>query len=350
MLRDMFGRMQRRKRSVPLSILTGFLGSGKTTALNHILRQRESVSTAVIINEFGEIGIDNLIAEHVDEKMMILTSGCICCTVRGDILEALRDLFARRARKEIPWFERVVVETTGLANPAPVVKAIVASPAARARVHLDKIATVVDGVNWRQTLTLHPEALRQVAIADVLIMSKLDLAEATAANDLEEHLQTLNPGAMRVRSDHGAIEVSALFGSGVLDPEKKSPDIDQWLGRVDRLQDGGQPAHSSSIGTWTVYRDRPFSDAEFHSLYKQLSDVGEEDLLRVKGIVNVAPMRPVVVHGVQHAFYPPRWLTRWPSEDRRSRLVFITRDLTPRDLGFVFRGFGFDVNCMPSTV
>ena len=334
----MLGRWSRKKGPVPLSILTGFLGSGKTTILNRALSNPSLEKTAIIINEFGEVGIDNLIAKQVDEKMMILTTGCICCTVRGDILSALRELFDRRAKREIPWFERLMVETTGLANPAPVVHALVASTAARTRVYLDTLATAVDCVLGEETLEQHTESVQQVALADVLLMSKSDLAEPTAIARLEERLTELNPRAQRVFTEDGFVDDGLLFGRNALKPNVKSPNIDFWLGESSKIPEHAH-GHSDSIRTWTLYRDVPFSDAEFHRFFKKLSSLAESRLLRVKGIIHVQPQGPVLVHGVQHAFYPPKWLAKWPSKDHRSRLVFISKGLSREDLGFVARGF-----------
>ena len=253
---------------------------------------------------------------------------------------SLKELFERRARKEIPFFRRIVVETTGLADPAPVVHALLASEGARSKVHLNTIATVVDTSHGLKTLERHPEAVTQVALADILLLSKTDLVDEDTVAALEVHLRSINPRAGRKRSEFGRVSAELLFGRDALDPRQKRLDLDQWLGAPEARHDH-HAHHDAPVRTWTLVRDEPMSDDEFRRLCAMLENLGGEDLLRVKGIVHVEPNRAMLVHAVQHAFHPPKRMKRMRHTDGtpQSTLVFITRGLEPDDLTYVARGF-----------
>src|SRR5713226_3904795 len=214
---------------IPVTVLTGFLGSGKTTLLNHVLKQPEMDATAVIVNEFGEIGLDHLLVESATEDVVLLNSGCLCCTVRGDIVNTLTDLFVSRVKGRVPYFTRAVIETTGLADPAPVLHALFSDPIVAERYMIDGVVTTIDAVNGAGTLDRQPEAVKQAAVADRLIVTKSDLAEPAALAALEARLAALNPGAPLLRAAHGALEPSALFGLGLFDPQTKSVEVQRWL-------------------------------------------------------------------------------------------------------------------------
>ena len=334
---------------IPVTVLTGFLGSGKTTLLNHVLKQPEMDATAVIVNEFGEIGLDHLLVESATEDVVLMNSGCLCCTVRGDIANTLTDLFVKRVKGRVPYFTRVVIETTGLADPAPVLHALLSDPIVAERYMIDGVVTTVDAVNGAGTLDRQPEAVKQAAVADRLIVTKADLAEATTLVALEGRLATLNPGAPLLRAAHGAADPSALFGLGLFDPQTKSVEVQRWLqdeavAEHNDEHDGHDHhddhdvdphdvnRHDERIRAFCIIRERPMSWAALSGWLDALASMRGDDLLRVKAIVAIAdrPDQPVVLHGVQHLFHPPVLLPEWPSKDRRTRIVFITRDL-PRE-------------------
>lgn len=328
---------------VPVSILTGFLGSGKTTVLNHLLAQEGMASTAVIINEFGEVGIDHLLVENVDERMMRLASGCLCCTIRGDLLQTLQDIFSKVARGDIPPVDRVLVETTGLADPAPILHALMAAPAALQRCRLDTIITTVDAVNGLRTLDRHREAVQQVAVADRVLLTKTDLQHD--ADVLRARIRALNPAAPIIEVTHGHAEAAALLGGGMHTLLDRSPDVLAWLNPSAYAgQDHGHGGdrghghhhdvnrHDDEIYAYCIVREEPIRTSAFEELLALLTAEHGDDLLRVKGILHLQekPGTPALIHGVQHVFHPVRWLARWPGDDRRSRLVFITRGI-PRE-------------------
>jgi G3E family GTPase len=327
---------------IPVTLLTGFLGSGKTTVLNHVLKQPGMAATAVIVNEFGEIGLDHLLVERASDEVVLLNSGCLCCTVRSDIVDTLLNLFSNRAGGRIPHFDRVVVETTGLADPAPILHTLISDPLVAARYMLDGVVATVDAANGDGTLDRQPEAVKQAAVADRLLLTKTDLAEPEIAAALEARLAALNPGAPVVRVSHGTVDPALLFGLGFFDPQTKSVDVQRWL-REEAYADAGAHAHhehdddappdanrhDDHIRAFCITRERPISWAALSTWLDALATMRGDDLLRLKAIVALSdqPDRPVVLHGVQHLFHPPVLLPQWPDDDRRTRMVFITRDL-----------------------
>jgi len=313
---------------IPVSIITGFLGSGKTTLLGRLLRDPAMARTAVIINEFGEIGLDHELIETSDESFIQLSTGCLCCKVRSDLVLTLGDLAARRAAGTVPAFERIVIETTGLADPAPILHALMTDLALNEVYALDGVITTVDAVTGIETLRKQRESARQVAVADRIVLTKTDLP-GTWTRALSERLRRLNPGAPMLQVVRGAISPATLFDTGLYAIEHKHPDVRAWVAdaTIDHL--GAHAHHDDRITSVCIVRDEPIHAVTLALLLSALAENCGTDLLRMKGIVQIReqPERPAVIHGVQHVYHAPVWLERWPSADRRTRIVFIGQNL-----------------------
>ncbi len=311
---------------IPLTVITGFLGSGKTTLLNALLARPEAANSAVIVNEYGEVGVDHDLVQGVTESVTLLDNGCVCCVLRGDLEQALRDLFLARRAGEISSFERVILETTGLADPAPVMQTLSIDPSLAELYRLDGVITLVDGVQGAAQLATMPEAVKQAAVADRLVITKSDLASEASIAELAHALAEINPTARQVRAVGGVVEPALVLAVG-LDRARVQPEaIERWLGPLPAQS--AHSHHTHDISTFTLWFDEPFERAVFERTIDVLTSLRGADLLRVKGLVNVAgESGPVVIQGVQHLFHPPVTLAQWPSEDRRSRLVFITRGI-----------------------
>jgi G3E family GTPase len=320
----------------PLSVFTGFLGAGKTTLLNRLLRAPQLADCLVLINEFGEVGLDHLLVESVASDMVVMTSGCLCCTIRGDLVATLEEMLRRRDNGRAA-FNRVVIETTGLADPAPVLHTIMYHPYLMLRFRLDGVITLLDAVNGSATLDRHPEAVKQAAVADRLIITKTDLVDdKPALAALKACLSQLNPTALQLDAARGEASPSELFNIGLYDPERKTPDVRRWLnaealerGEHDHVHDINR--HDAKIRAFALRHAEPLPPAAVDLFFELLRSAHGTHLLRVKGIIALAddPERPLVMHGVQHVFHPPARLDAWPDDDHTTRIVFILYDLEP---------------------
>jgi G3E family GTPase len=329
---------------IPVSILTGFLGAGKTTLLNRLLKDPALKDTAVIINEFGEVAIDHLLVEQASDGIIALSDGCLCCTVRSDLVDTLADLIDRLQTGRIATLSRVVVETTGLADPVPVLQSVMGHPALVQAYRLDGVITLVDAVNGMATLDAHLEAVRQVAVADRLILTKTDLPEAAEAREaLMQRLAALNPRAGVIDLATSAVAPSALLACGLYDPATRKADIERWLGGEGHGHEGHghEPAHDhhdhhhhhhahdARLRSHSLVHDGPVPYSAIEMFLDLLLSVHGDRLLRLKGIIELAedPDRPLVVHGVQRLLHPPARLPAWPDAVRGTRLVLVGMDL-----------------------
>ena len=296
--------------ALPVSVVTGFLGSGKTTLLARLLRDPALARTAVIVNEFGEVGLDHLLLEASDEEVVLLEGGCLCCKVRGDLVRTAGELLARRARGAAA-FDRIVVETTGLADPAPILQALMTDREIADALRLEAVIATVDCAAGDATLDAHPASVKQVALADRLVLTKADLADP-AASGLAERVRRINPSAPQLVALHGALDASLLFDSSLHEP---------------RLCESH--AHADDVTTFCLRRSAPLHAVTLSLFLQLLAEHCGAKLLRLKGLVDVleSPGRPALIHGVQHVFHPPAWLDAWPDGDRTTRIVVISRGL-----------------------
>ncbi|MHC2359567.1 CobW family GTP-binding protein [Rhizobium leguminosarum] len=364
---------------IPVTILTGFLGAGKSTLLNRILKDPVMKDAAVIINEFGDVGIDHLLVESSGDSIIELSDGCLCCTVRGELVDTLANLMDAVQTGRVKPVKRVVIETTGLADPSPVMQAIMGYPVIATNFELDGVVTVVDAVNGLQTLDNHEEARKQAAVADRLIVSKKAMAEAT--DGLEKRLRALNPRAVMMDADSTDAGSAAVLVNGLYDPATKIADVGRWLQDEDAHEahnhDHGRDGHhnhddnrdgdhghdhaghhhhhhahadqdphdvnrhDASIRSFSIIEEKPIDPMALEMFIDLLRSAHGEKLLRMKAIVSVSdrPDRPLVLHGVQSIFHPPVRLPAWPGEDRRTRMVLITRDLPEAFVKDLFDAF-----------
>ena len=321
---------------IPVTLLTGFLGSGKTTLLNQLIQQLPR--TAIIMNEFGEIGLDHQLLQKTDGPLALLQGGCICCTVVGSLSPTLKNLFMASSRGEIPAFERVIIETTGIADPAPIIDTLINERWIAARFQLNSVVTTVDAVLGEQQLDSYFEAVKQVAVADRLLLTKTDLAADDAVTALRARLETLNPAAPILTVQHGQVDAAQIFGAGLYDPASKISSVTQWLNET-RYRPAAAtsllgkarteaPVHDNRIRSFSVTFDEPMEWMGIYAALQMLLNFRAKSLLRMKAIVNLKGKdKPTVLHAVQHVLYPPAELPEWPDDNHHSRFVFIVADL-----------------------
>lgn len=362
---------------IPVTLLTGFLGSGKTTVLNHLVQQPELSDALVIINEFGEMALDHMLVAHSTENLMMeMSSGCLCCSIRGDLVKTLKDMTWRFSRDGQRWFRRILIETTGLADPAPIIHTLMTHPQIAPKYRLDGIVATIDLAAGSNTLDQHQEAIKQVAMADALLLTKSDLTTDEQRAQLLSRLEGINPAASRWEVHNGIIAPEQILDLGLFSASGKTPDVERWLkeevytepdhaeaeppihhdhshhdhhdhGHGHTHQHGDSHhhhhdvnRHDDHIKAFCFVVEEPIATDLLSEWLDLLMEFVGTRILRVKAILNiVGSEQPVVLHGVQHIFHSPVTLSAWPSEDRRSRLVFITQNVGRDVIEKTFRAF-----------
>jgi G3E family GTPase len=310
----------------PVNVVTGFLGSGKTTLLQRLLRSPELSDVAVLVNEFGEVGLDHHLLQGVAESTLLLENGCVCCAVRGDLQKALRDLLSRRTRGQLPQFRRVVIETSGLADPAPIAYTLLSEQVLRYHYRLSGIITTVDAVNGASQLGGFAEAVKQVSMADRLVVTKADLSDPSSLAALHAQLRALNRSARILESTAIRGDVHHVLTDDIYDGEGKFREASHWTAA--EIEEGAAHQHTVGVVSFAAIFDRPLDWTAFGVWASMLLHRHGADVLRLKGLLNVAGVpTPVLINAVQHIVHPPSHLEEWPDADRRSRLVFIVRGL-----------------------
>jgi len=310
----------------PVNVVTGFLGSGKTTLLQRLLRSPDLSDAAVLVNEFGEVGLDHHLLQGVAESTLLLQNGCVCCAVRGDLQRALRSILSQRTRGEVPYFRRVVIETSGLADPAPIAYTLLSEAVLRHHFRLSGIITTVDAINGTAQLGTFAEAVKQVSMADRLIVTKTDLADQSSIGTLRAQLRAFNAAANIVDSAEIRNDVHRVLTDDIYDGEGKSREAAHWI--AEEVGDGQIHSHTAGVESFAAIFDRPLDWTAFGVWASMLLHRHGADILRLKGLLNVAGVpTPVLINGVQHIVHPPSHLDQWPDADRRSRLIFIVRGL-----------------------
>ena len=361
---------------IPVSIVTGFLGAGKSTLINRLLKDPAMRDAAVIVNEFGDVGIDHLLVESSGDSVIELSDGCLCCTMRGDLIDTLGELMDRMQTGKLRALKRIVVETTGLADPAPVMQSVMGHPVLIHNFELDGVVTLVDAVNGLATLEAHPESVRQAAVADRLVLSKMSMADGATRAELKARLRALNPRALISDAESEGADAVAWLSNGLYDPETKLPDVQRWLREEaahdehdhhhdhdhehgpdcgcgghhhDHHHDHGHGheghrhhRHADDIRSFSILHDKPIDPMAVEMFIDLLRSAHGDKMLRMKAVVQTSdrPDKPLVLHGVQSIFHPPVRLAAWPDpSDKRSRLVLITKGLPEAFVRDLFAAF-----------
>lgn len=326
----------------PVTIFTGFLGSGKSTLLTRILEQSSMRHTAVLVNEFGKVGLDHHLLRRIDEHTILLGGGCLCCTIRDDLVNALKELLDLHQRGEISRLDRVIIETSGLADPAPILFTILSDPVLQHHYYIDGVIVTVDAVNGQLHLDQHPESVKQITVADKLIMTKTDIASSDQISSLYTRLGHLNPSIQLMEAVFGNIEPEALLTTS-------STDYTKIIYSSDSSKKGFiESSHSIEPRSISLTFDKPLDWTAFGLWLSMLLYAHGRDVLRVKGMVNVGEAGPVILNGVQHIIHPPDHLEQWPSDDHRSHIIFIMKSIEPLDILSSLKGFQHLVGAEPS--
>lgn len=325
-------------KRIPVTLLTGFLGSGKTTLLSKLLSHSGMKDTAIVINELGEAGLDHILArtvesQHIADNTVLLESGCLCCTLSNEMADTLRDLFFRRALGAIPEFQRLVIETTGMADPGPIMANLLNEPVINSTYRLDAVVVTIDSVYGLEQIEKHIEARKQAAVADVLLLTKIDLVAPEQLAILTDKLAVLNPGANVHRIKQGDIDPQAIINVGLFDPATRKAQPQRWLREIKKpglLPRGTLPSqnHADGISSFTVTLPKPLNWDQLEPVLHWLCATFSEELLRMKGIVHAEDQEaPLAIHAVHNTLYPPTLLKGWDEDEPITRIVLIGKDL-----------------------
>ena len=340
-------------KNISITVLTGFLGSGKTTILTSLIKQKQMANAAIIINEFGEVGLDHDLIETTDENVIELQNGCICCTIQDDLKTTLLNLLKKMEKGDISPFNHVIIETTGLADPVPIIHTLMTSLDLQRIYSIDGVITVVDSINGESTYNAYEEAVKQTAFADKIILSKTDIADKGTVNSLTKRIKAINPKVTIIKSDKNSLPVSKLLGLNDYNPQNKDWNVKEWLeieknkssndlhNHHDHHHEHNVNRHGDEIETFAMVTSQPTSMTSVNFFLELLMSQMGENILRIKGILNIkGENRPAVIHGVQHIFHPLEWLEKWPGNDKKSRLVFITKNINKNTIDDFFKIIG----------